>query len=141
MSGREELYNLRGKTLQAYLYMIRKRDAIGVRELQRALGFSSPSVAHHHLEKLREMGLISRDEVGRYRVSEKVDVGVLKMFVIIGGKLVPRFLFYAVFFTSFLLLYIWQSFPMLDPNVLAIGCLASIFLWYEAIRLWRHELW
>lgn len=121
--------------------MIRKRDAIGVRELQRALGFSSPSVAHHHLEKLREMGLISRDEVGRYRVSEKVDVGVLKMFVIIGGKLVPRFLFYAVFFTSFLLLYIWQSFPMLDPNVLAIGCLASIFLWYEAIRLWRHELW
>jgi len=141
LSGREELYKLRGKTLQTYLYMIRRRDAVGVRELQRALGFSSPSVAHHHLEKLREMGLVSKDESGRYRVLEKVDVGVLKMFTVIGGRLIPRFVFYAVFFTSFLILYIWQNFPNLDLNALAMGGFASAFLWYEAIRLWKHKLW
>jgi len=33
-----------------------------VRELRKALGFLSLSVAHHHLKKLREMGLVLRDE-------------------------------------------------------------------------------
>lgn len=121
--------------------MIRRRGPIGVRELQRALHFSSPSVAHHHLEKLREMGLVLRDELGRYRVSEKVDVGVLKMFVVVGGRLIPRFVFYAVFLSSFLLLYLLQNLPSPDLNVLIIGCLSSAFFWYEAIRLWKHGSW
>jgi len=141
LSGEERLYKLRGKTFQAYLYMLRRRNPIGVRELQRALGFSSPSVAHHHLEKLREMGLVSKDSSGRYKVLEKVDVGVLKMFMVVGGKLVPRLIFYAVFLTTFLLLYIWQNFPNLNPHALAFGGFASAFLWFETVRLWRHKLW
>ena len=85
MGDSGEIYKLRGKTLQVYLYLLRRGEAIGVRELQRILGFSSPSVAHHHLEKLKDMGLVSRDDRGRYRVVEKVDIGILKMFVMIGG--------------------------------------------------------
>ncbi len=141
MSEEAELYKLRGKTLQVYIYMLRKREPVGVRELQRSLGFSSPSVAHHHLEKLREMGLVSKDERGRYRVLEKVDVGVLKMFMVIGGKLVPRLIFYAVFLTTLLALYIIQNVHDLNPYALAFGGFASVFLWFETIRLWRHKLW
>jgi Uncharacterized protein conserved in archaea len=86
MEREDELYKLRGKTLQVYIYMLRAGRPVGVRELQRALGFSSPSVAHH-LEKLREMGLVLRDEGNRYLVQEKVDVGILKMFVLVGAGL------------------------------------------------------
>ena len=136
-----ELYKLRGKTLQVYVYMLRKRSPIGVRELQRALGFSSPSVAHHHLEKLKEIGLVAKDDAGRYRVLEKVDVGILKMFMIIGGRLIPRFIFYAVFLTTLLILYVIQNLDGLNAYALAFGVFSSIFFWIEAIRVWRHRLW
>ncbi|NIM45531.1 MAG: hypothetical protein GTN80_07805, partial [Nitrososphaeria archaeon] len=44
---------LKGKTLLVYWYLIKERgDSVGVREIQRALKFSSPSVASYHLEKL-----------------------------------------------------------------------------------------
>ena len=141
MAEREEIYKLRGKTLQVYLYMLRRGEPLGVRELQRALRFSSPSVAHHHLEKLKDMKLVSRDERGRYVVVEKVDIGILKLFVMIGGKLVPRMLFYAVFLTALLTLYLIRSFPSSDLHVVAIGVLSSIFFWIETARLWRHKLW
>ncbi len=141
MTEREEIYKLRGKTLQVYLYMLRRGEPLGVRELQRALGFSSPSVAHHHLEKLKDMRLVSRDERGRYLAVEKVDIGVLKLFVMIGGRLVPRMLFYAVFLTALLTLYLMRSFPILDLHAAAIGALSSIFFWIETARLWRHKLW
>ena len=141
MAEREEIYKLRGKTLQVYLYMLRRGEPLGVRELQRALRFSSPSVAHHHLEKLKDMKLVSRDERGRYMVVEKVDIGILKLFVMIGGKLVPRMLFYAVFLTALLTLYLIRSFPSPDLHAIAIGALSSIFLWIETVRLWRHKLW
>jgi len=141
MAEREEIYKLRGKTLQVYLYMLRRGEPLGVRELQRALRFSSPSVAHHHLEKLKDMKLVSRDERGRYVVVEKVDIGILKLFVMIGGKLVPRMLFYAVFLTALLTLYLIRSFPSSDLHVVAIGALSSIFFWIETARLWRHKLW
>lgn len=141
MAKEEELYKLRGKTLQVYIYLLKRREGIGVRELQRKLGFSSPSIAHHHLEKLREMGLASKDQSGRYVVSEKVDVGILKMFMVIGGKLVPRLIFYAVFTTTLTTLYILQNLQNLNPYAVSFGAISSIFFWFETIRLWRHRLW
>ena len=141
MGDSGEIYKLRGKTLQVYLYLLRRGEAIGVRELQRILGFSSPSVAHHHLEKLKDMGLVSRDDRGRYRVVEKVDIGVLKMFVMIGGRLIPRMIFYAVFITTLLILYLARNISSPDLHAVVLGILASLFLWIETIRLWRHRLW
>jgi len=141
MGDSGEIYKLRGKTLQVYLYLLRRGEAIGVRELQRILGFSSPSVAHHHLEKLKDMGLVSRDERGRYRVVEKVDIGILKMFVMIGGRLIPRMIFYAVFITTLLILYLARNISSPDLHAVVLGILASLFLWIETIRLWRHRLW
>ncbi|MEM3793850.1 MAG: ArsR family transcriptional regulator [Candidatus Bathyarchaeia archaeon] len=141
MGQEDELYKLRGKTLQVYIYLLKAGRPVGVRELQRALGFSSPSVAHHHLEKLREMGLVSRDEGNRYLVQEKVDVGMLRMFVLLGGRLIPRMIFYAVFITALLALYVAQSFPDVNLHAVALGGFSSLFLWIETLRIWRHRSW
>jgi|GEM_PF-1549055 transcriptional regulator, ArsR family len=43
---------LKGKTPQVYLYMLKRNEPVGVREVQRDLDFSSPSVASYHLDKL-----------------------------------------------------------------------------------------
>ena len=99
------------------------------------------SKCSYHISKLKDMGLVSRDERGRYRVVEKVDIGVLKMFVMIGGRLIPRMIFYAVFITTLLILYLARNIPSPDPHAAALGILASLFLWIETIRLWRHRLW
>ena len=39
-------FELRGKTLKVYLYVLKQGKPVGVREVQRELGFSSPSVAY-----------------------------------------------------------------------------------------------
>ncbi len=135
-----DLSGLRGKTLRVYLYLLGRREAVGVRELQRALGFSSPSIAHYHLEKLREMGVVSRDHSGRYIASEKVDVDILRMFVMLRGKLIPRLFFYAVFMSTLTILYFLQHISSPDPYAGAFSITASTILWYETLNIWRRGI-
>ncbi|GAH14244.1 unnamed protein product, partial [marine sediment metagenome] len=56
--NRDEIVkNLNGRTLMVYFVILNKKS-IGVRELQRQLELSSPSVAKYHLEKLVNMNLV-----------------------------------------------------------------------------------
>jgi DNA-binding transcriptional ArsR family regulator len=130
---------LRGRTLQAYLYMLKNAKPIGVRELQRALALSSPSVAYHHLEKLERLGLVEKDEYGEYALIKNVDINVLQAFSHIGRLLVPRFIFYAMFFTTLLVGYILIFRG--DSNIFAIafGIFSCVFAWYETLRTWRKR--
>lgn len=133
---------LKGNTLLVYWYAIRRRESsIGVREVQRALNFSSPSVASHHLEKLRRLGLLEKSEIGEYSLREEVKVGVLKYFLRVGRFMLPRHLFYAVFFTTMLVGYmvLYPKTFTLD-QVLAITCLtlAMVIFWYETARTLRE---
>ncbi|MEM4466653.1 MAG: hypothetical protein QXE61_06080 [Nitrososphaerota archaeon] len=138
---RDLSHELRGKTLKVYLLLLKKGRPVGVREVQRELGFSSPSIAYHHLEKLKEMGVVSKDDVGRYVISEKVDVGLLKMFIIIRGKILPRLLFYAIFFTTLSLLYIFNHYQDPDLYALTFSVASTIAMWYETLKTWRGREW
>ena len=130
---------LRGRTLLAYLFILRSSKPVGVRELQRSLGLSSPSVAYHHLDKLTRMGLIEKDPYGEYALVRNVNVGVLQAFTQIGRLLVPRFTFYAVFFTTLLLGYVLLFPESINPFAIAFGVFASVFAWYETFRTWRRR--
>lgn len=85
---------LRGKTLLVYRFIISQGKPVGVREIQRKLRFSSPSLAHYHIDKLKEEGLV-KEEAGGY-IADKV---VLKNLVRLRDRLIPRFFFYFLFFT------------------------------------------
>ena len=64
MASDEEIIEseLKGKTLLVYMYILKSSDpTVGVREVQRALGFSSPSVSSYHLNKLHELGLVDSE--------------------------------------------------------------------------------
>jgi len=100
-------YALRGKAWKVYWFLLKKGTPVGVREVQRALHFSSPSVANHHLEQLCELGLVVKQEVGgQYVLVGEVKIGVLRHYVKLGKLLFPRFFFYALFSTVFYLLYV-----------------------------------
>lgn len=86
---------LKGKTAQVYRYAIKMGKPIGVREVQKALRLSSPRLASYHLEKLEEAGLLKRASEGFI-----VDKLVLENFVRFKQLLLPKYLFYFVFFAS-----------------------------------------
>jgi len=134
---------LKGKTLLVYWFMLRSPSSkVGVREIQRTLDFSSPSVASYHLEKLCSLGLVGKSLIGEYSVKEDVKVGILKFFTRLGRFLVPRYLFYSVFFSTMLIVYlIFYGHSGSIHNIIAIlfGVLACSILWFETLRLWRER--
>ena len=116
--------------------MIKKKESVGVREVQRDLGFSSPSVANYHIDKLVELALIGQDEYGRYYVVQKVQVGVLQAFVNIGGLTVPRLSFFAAFFTTMLIAYFLLNLDNLSIHAIGFAVAGTAAFWFETIRVW-----
>lgn len=134
---------LKGKTLLVYWFVLRVPGSkVGVREIQRALGFSSPSVAAHHLDKLLSLGLVDKTLRGEYILKEEVKVGILRFFTRLGRFLIPRYLFYSVWFSTMLIVYLTlYGHSGGIHNVIAIifGVLACSILWYETLRLWKEK--
>jgi predicted transcriptional regulator len=88
LNGKSETeleYALRGKAWKVYWFLLKTGSPVGVREVQRALHFSSPSIAFHHLEQLRELGLVEKQEVGgHYLLVGQVKIGVLRALCEVG---------------------------------------------------------
>jgi len=134
---------MRGKTLLVYWYLLGSASArVGVREVQRSLEFSSPSVAAHHLNKLLDLGLIDKSATGEYFLVQEVDVGILKFFTRLGRFLVPRYLFYSVLLSTMLIIYlIFCGLYGLVPNLFALifASIACLIVWFETAKLWRQR--
>ena len=134
---------LKGKTLLVYWYLLRSPSSrVGVREIQRSLGFSSPSVAAHHLEKLLSLGLVEKSMTGEYFLVQEVRVGLLRFFTRLGRFLVPRYLFYSIWLSTMFIIYLALYGPSLCIHNLAaiiLGSVACFILWFETVRLWREK--
>jgi len=136
---------LKGKTLLVYWYMLRSSGSqVGVREIQRSLRLSSPSVAAHHLEKLVSLGLVDKSLIGEYFLAQEVRVGLLRFFTRLGRFLVPRYLFYSVWFCTMLIVYLAFYGRFFDGGIhnivaLIFGVFANLVLWFETVRLWRQK--
>jgi DNA-binding transcriptional ArsR family regulator len=141
MNNETELeYALRGKAWKVYWFLLKNGEPVSVREVQRALHFSSPSIANHHLEQLRELGLVQKQEVGgHYVLVSEVKIGVLKHYVKLGKLLFPRFFFYALFATVFYLAYVMflvTAFNRDNLFIIMFGAIVCGIFWFEAYRIW-----
>jgi hypothetical protein len=131
---------LKGNTLRVYVYALKKRK-VGVREVQRALVMSNPSLAQYHLNKLKDLGLVNENN-GEYLISNEVKVDVMRDFLRVGTLIVPRLVFYAVFisvfagYLTFIAYPYFQIVPILQWFSGALVFAAAAF-WYEAQRAWR----
>jgi predicted DNA-binding transcriptional regulator len=133
-------YALRGKDWNVYWLLLKYGRSMSVREVQKMLRFSSPSVAQHHLEQLRQLGLVKKEEIGgNYSLTSEVKIGVLRHFVKLGKLLFPRYFFYALFSTTFYLIYVvalMQGFTRENLFILMFGAIVSAIFWFEALRIW-----
>jgi hypothetical protein len=129
---------LQGKTMSVYALLL-THDQLGVREIQRALKFSSPSLSQHHLSKLVDAGLVTKNAHGEYSVSKSVRVGSLTLFVKIGKRLLPRFVFLATLFISMLIAYLilFISWPLEGEDILfiSLSIIATITILYEGRKI------
>ncbi len=101
---------LHGTTLKVYLHILKRgKNKIGVRELMRELGMKTPSHAYYHLDKLVSLGLLEK-KYGDYYLNKNVKIDYLRNFIIASGFIIPKFLFYTMFYLVILI------FSMLMPR-------------------------
>jgi len=139
----EELAELvKGKTLSVYWYMLRHPEPLTAREIQRGAELSSPSLSMHHLERLRQFGIVEKNVHGQYTIKRDVRIGILNQFMGRGRLLVPRFLFYATFYTSLtaaLGTLVWLFLDWYSIVLLALLASVCVVLWYETMKVWREQ--
>jgi len=135
---------LKGNALRVYALVLRSTGNVGTRDVQRALGFSSPTLAAYHLDKLVELGLVGK-KYGEYFLAREVKVGVLKQFIRVGALMLPRHFFYATMFTTLLILYVVYLREFGRPDIstvfaLIFGVLGVMTSWYETFKAWRERI-
>jgi cellulose synthase/poly-beta-1,6-N-acetylglucosamine synthase-like glycosyltransferase len=140
-NGKEININRSAFLVYTFLYL-HYNESIGVRQVQRALGFSSPSSAIFQLEKLRELGLAQKQRNGKYSLLKRQKIGILRNFVIIHGVLIPWMLVYAftisLLTTIFLLLFIRYGTLMIILATIP-SIIASYVMWIEAYKIWKSR--
>lgn len=126
---------LKGTTLEVYRFLLKSGKPVGIREVQRALSLSSPSLAVYHLSKLEDAGLLRREK-GDY-ILNKV---LLEHSIRISRFLIPRYLFYSVFAVSALVMEL----TLLRPPILTSGyffstiviSICALAFCYETVKAW-----
>lgn len=135
MVSREEEDVLRGTTLEVYRFLLKNNKRIGVREIQRTLRLSTPSLAAYHLSKLEETGLV-RKERGEFIVNRVI----LDECIRFRRFLIPRYLFYSVFAVLALMFELTLFRPALITGqyfffvIVTLAC-ALIFC-FETVKIW-----
>ncbi|MFX0211105.1 MAG: hypothetical protein ACFFDT_34315 [Candidatus Hodarchaeota archaeon] len=134
---------LQGKSFQVYWYLL-EHGSTGIREIHRALNFSSPGLVSYQIKKLIKAGLVTKDEkTEKYFVSREVKTGLLKFYVKIGKTLIPRFSIYLMgflfgFLSFFFSAFLWGDQFITNPGSLILliflifGSMAFI---YESMKL------
>ncbi len=140
MNGTDLATGLQGNALRVYWYLINSSEAVGPRDVQRKLGFSSPNLAVYHLEKLVELGIVEK-VAGEYSVTRIVDVGVLKQFTKIRGFILPRQIIYASMWTTLFVFFLFEFRAVNFYSVFALifGLLGALILWFESLNNWKNR--
>jgi hypothetical protein len=104
---------------------------------------SSPSIALYHLEKLRELGVADKSAGGDYSLREQVQVGSLKAFLKVGRVILPRYLFYAIFLSTAVIVYSVEAILQtgtVEPAAVVLGAAGAGISWYECLRMWKERV-
>jgi predicted DNA-binding transcriptional regulator len=125
--------SLHGTTMRVYRYIYKTGSAVRVNELQRALKLSSPSVAHYHVDKLLQLGLIREGQDG-YVIDKVVFENVIKF----RRLSIPFQTAYVAFFAASLIVLIAFMRPPVITSAYffaaAVIAVALIISLYETFR-------
>jgi repressor of nif and glnA expression len=130
---------LRGLALKIYRFILKNDKPVGIREVQRALNLSSPTLALYHMNKLEEAGLIKKEANGY--VADRI---ILENVIRLRRILIPRNFFYTIFLmTSLVLLAVFLRPPTISREYifsLAVISTAAATSVYETIKVLSQEV-
>jgi predicted DNA-binding transcriptional regulator len=130
---------LRGLTLKVYKFVLRSDRPVGIREVQRALDLSSPTLALYHMNKLEEAGLIKKESNGY-----TADRVILENLIRFRRILIPRNFFYMIFLvTSLIMLAVFFRPPIITREYifsLAVISIAAATSVYETVKVFSREV-
>ena len=129
----DPIASLAGSSLRVYMLLLTSDEPLGVREVQRRIGFKSPSTARHHLERLVELGLAYRTG-GGYK-AKKPREGMFAAYIVYKGKLLPRSLFIAAFSAGASAAYTLA--PGSDPVASVVLWIITGLLALDSLLMWR----
>jgi len=117
-------------TYKVYRYILRQNRPVGISDVQRGLGLSSPSLSQYHVRKLLRLGLIREEQEGYV-----IDKSVLENIIMIGRVLIPTQAGFVAFFGAALVVML----VFLRPSVLTSQYLFAIAINLAAIiaSLWQ----
>jgi len=136
---------LKGNTLRVYLCLVENRAPMSVREIQKKLEFSSPTLAAYHMEKLEGLALVHKTS-GGYAPTREIKIGALSQVIKFGSLLLPRYIFYLALFSVMLGCYLFvtaveRSFTLNFDSGFAIllGVSAIAVMAYECFRTIKQK--
>lgn len=128
---------LKGTTYRVYRYLLRQGKPVGISDVQKGLGLSSPSVSQYHIRKLLQLGLL-REEGDGY----VVDRVVLENVVRIRRMSIPVQTAYVAFFGATLIILLGFLRPAAISSVysfaLVVNVAAVCVSLYEALKTIRR---
>ena len=135
-----EAKRIYGKTLDVYLCILTSDNSIGVRDIWRALKFSSPSLAQYHVNKLLDLKLIETDFDGKYKINDQESIEALRSFLLLRGMLIPRLTIYSALILGLMVSYVtywpWRG-DFRDLVTLFIGLFSAGAFLFEAVKQYR----
>ncbi|MFX0050964.1 MAG: hypothetical protein ACFFAJ_10755 [Candidatus Hodarchaeota archaeon] len=136
---------LQGKTLQVYWHLLENGSA-SIREIYKALEFSSPGIAYYQIKKLMVAGIVAKDEeTDKYFIHEKTKAGVLNLYINVGNLLIPRFSIYLAVFLLGFIICIVAALVWGDQFIGHLGTIllllfltfGTVTFIYESMRTWK----
>ncbi|MFX0087557.1 MAG: hypothetical protein ACFFAU_18040 [Candidatus Hodarchaeota archaeon] len=136
---------LQGKTLQVYWFLLENKQA-GIREIQKELNFSSSGLVAYQINKLVNVGLITKDETtDKYFVNQRVQPGILSFYIKFGTYLIPRISLYLIVFIIGFVLFVICSLLFGDEFITQLGSILFLILLiigslafsYESTKIWK----
>ena len=109
-----------------------------LREIQRRLGLSTPSLASYHLGRLMDSGYVRQDEESRYVSVKDASTEILQGYSKVGNALGPQLFFFTVLFTILITFFGFESLnsSVFTPYLIGSSMVLVVLLWFETVRLW-----
>jgi len=122
-------------TFRVYLLMLRVKKA-SARDIANQVGFSSPALAVHHLEKLNGLKLVKKDRYGVYNVIPR-KFGMLKFFFVVRKFIIPRSFFYSFLYGTIAVFSVFVLSGAVRNTALFFSLLGVVFHLIETFQFYR----
>jgi hypothetical protein len=137
--GPRKAPDITGNTLRVYLCVLQSGPS-ELRDIQKSLEFSTPSLASYHLGKLIEAGYVSQNDHGQYLVTKDSTRELLEGYVNVGAFVVPQLFFFSILFTGVIGFLAYMALSLSSyVFLLAVASIALVaVLWYETAKVWKR---